>query len=201
MAESTQDINLLTGVAEEEVETGVYRRKVNAVVIAILLLVAVVIASLFGYWFYLRSWEIKSASQIKDAQDEISSKENQRKEITRRALVGKLTEAQKFVSATVPFSISFDKLITILKDSGTYLTDSNFKNDGKMIISGEANSSDSFGKLVEGFTSEQISKTFDKVNLTSLTFTQDKGFYTFTVDLRFLEKGLLKTGGGGSQKQ
>jgi len=201
MAESTRDINLITGIAEEEVKTGGYRRKINVVVIAILLLVAVVIACLFGYWLYLISWGTRIESQTKSAQDEISSKENQRKEITRRALVVKVDEAQKFLSSTVPFSISLDKLIGLLKDSGSTLDSSKFTNDGKMTVGGEAPASDNFGKLVDGLTNEQLAKTFGNVNLTSLTFTEDKPFYTFTIDLRFLEKGLLKKNGGGTPEK
>src|SRR4030065_523300 len=101
MAERTEDINLLAGIAEEEVKTGVYRRKLNLVVIGILL-----IAGLF-------------------------------------------------------------------KDSGTVLTESKFKNDGKMTITAAASASDNFGKMVDMLTSEEAAKIFGTVNLTSMTLTKD----------------------------
>ena len=182
-----EDINLFGEVAQGEAKTGVFRRRINFAVIAILLLVAVAIAILFGWWLFLASSATRIASQTKTAEEEIGQQAG--KEITRRSLVTKLDEARSFLSLAVPFSTSFDKLIGVLKDSGASLKDATFKNDGKVVITGTAGTSDNFGKMLDKLTSEELADTFGQINLTALTFEGSKGTYTFAIDMKFLKKG------------
>ena len=196
-----QDINLFAEVAQEQAKSGVFRRKINMAAIAALLLTAAAIAALFGYWLFLVSASTRIASQTKDAESEITSRANTDKEITRRALVAKLSDARNFLAGVARFSIGFDKLIATFKDSGASLKDATLKNDGKVTITGEAGSSDAFGKMVDKLTSEELSATFGQVKLTALTFEGAKNSYTFAIDMKFLKKGFPEeTKSGGLKK-
>ena len=192
-----EDINLLPEVTEKEVKKGVYQRTVNMAAIIALLIVAAILLALFGYQFFLASTAKRIDSQTKSAEQEISNQRS--KEITRRALVGKLDVANIFLASSTPYSEAMGKILGVFKKSGITLVESTFKGAGQISISGEAKSSNNFGKLVDGLTDEKLSDTFDRVRLVSLTGVE-KEPYKFTIDLRFLKKGLMEATGSAQNK-
>ncbi|MCH7541978.1 hypothetical protein IH981_04370, partial [Patescibacteria group bacterium] len=102
-----QDINLLPEISEAEVKSGAYRRKINFTAVASLLVVAAILLALFGYWLFLAAQSRRIDSQTKEAESVILSQS--RKEITRRSLVEKLDEVDKFILGVIPYSEAVER--------------------------------------------------------------------------------------------
>src|SRR4030043_671951 len=162
----SEEINLLPEISEEEIKTGTYRRKINVTVIIALLVAMAIFAVLVGYWLFLGITVKQIAKQTEEAEQNIL--QGDQKEITHRSLSAKLDEAKTFLSESLPFSISLDKLEPVLKDAGVTLTEGKFSNDGRITITGEAPTVDSFARLVAGLNAKALTETFHPVTLHSL---------------------------------
>ncbi|MEX0621604.1 MAG: hypothetical protein WD187_01220 [Candidatus Woykebacteria bacterium] len=185
-----EDINLIPKEVTQKEETkGSINRTVNMAAIISLLVVAALLLALFGYQFFLSASSKRIENQTKEAEEQILAQSS--KEISYRALVGKLEETSKFLSSQLNYSEAYGKLLKIFKDSGVVITDTEFKNDGNFSVSGDAKSSSNFGKLVDGLTDEQFKEDFDMVTLVSITKIEGEP-YKFTVEFKVLKKGLFE---------
>ncbi|MDP2720380.1 MAG: hypothetical protein Q8O75_00255 [bacterium] len=183
-----EDINLLPEVTEEQVKKAGGRRNVNVAAISSLLIVAAILLSLFGYELFLSSSAKRIESQTKAAEENIVSQS--RKEITHRLLVGKIEAASQFLASELPYSEGYSQLIEIIKKSGCVLTESTFKSDGALTIIGEAKTSSNLETLINQLTGKEAAKIFDNARLVDLVWDNKNNFYKFTIDVKFLKKGI-----------
>ena len=182
-----EGIEFLPDEKERKLKTYDYKRFVNVGAIVSLLIIATVLFGLFGYQFYIGSSAKRIEAQTAAAEQDILSQS--RKEITHRLLVDKLEEASKFITAQLPYSDGYKKIIDILKKSGAVLVGGELANTGTFTIVGNATNSTVLDKVKKGLTGQDMADTFDQVKLVSLT--KEKGEpYVFTIDVRFLKKGL-----------
>lgn len=182
-----EDINLLPEISEEEAKKGAQKRTVNTAAIASLLVVAVILLALFGYQLFLAASATRIEAQTRAAEEQILAQA--RKEATHRLLVEKLEKASQFLANALPYSEGHSLLTNILKKCECTLTEAVFKDDGGLSISGDAGSSSNLEKLVTGLTSEETSEAFGRANMDTLV-KQSPDPYKFTIDVKFLKKGL-----------
>ena len=186
-------IELLPEGTEKEAKKGVYKRSVNVIAIAALLIVAAVLFGLFGYQMFLSASARSIETKTKDAEQQILSQSG--KEATRRLLVDKLETTSNFLSSQLVYSEGFKEILSILNKSGAKLTNSEFGSDGVFRIIGKSKNSKVLGKLIGGLIDEARVGTFDQVELVDLSkeaSEEDKAEpYVFTIDMKFLKKGLM----------
>lgn len=186
-------IELLPEGTEEEAKKGVYKRSVNVIAIVSLLIVAAVLFGLFGYQMFLSASARSIETKTKDAEQQILSQSG--KEATRRLLVDKLETTSNFLSSQLVYSEGFKEILSILNKSGAKLTNSEFGSDGVFRIIGKSKNSKVLGKLIGGLIDEARVGTFDQVELVDLSkeaSEEDKAEpYVFTIDMKFLKKGLM----------
>lgn len=186
-------IELLPEGTEEEAKKGVYKRSVNVIAIVALLIVAAVLFGLFGYQMFLSASARSIETKTKDAEQQILSQSG--KEATRRLLVDKLETTSNFLSSQLVYSEGFKEILSILNKSGAKLTNSEFGSDGVFRIIGKSKNSKVLGKLIGGLIDEARVGTFDQVELVDLSkeaSEEDKAEpYVFTIDMKFLKKGLM----------
>ena len=193
-----EGIEFLPDEKERKLKVPDYKRFVNVGAIASLLVIATVLFGLFGYQFYIGSSAKRIAAQTAAAEQEIL--DQSRKEITHRLLVDKLEEASKFITAQLPYSDGYKKIIDILKKSGAVLVGGELANTGTFTIIGNATNATVLDKVKKGLTGEETADTFDQVKLVSLT--KEKGEpYVFTIDVRFLKKGIRPVTESASRSQ
>ena len=182
-----EGIEFLPDEKERKLKVPDYKRFVNVGAIASLLVIATMLFGLFGYQFYIGSSAKRIEAQTAAAEQDILAQS--RKEITHRLLVDKLEEASKFITAQLPYSDGYKKIIDILKKSGAVLVGGELANTGTFTIIGNATNATVLDKVKKGLTGEETADTFDQVKLVSLT--KEKGEpYVFTIDVRFLKKGI-----------
>ena len=182
-----EGIEFLPDKKERKLKVPDYKRFVNVGAIVSLLIMATILFGLFGYQFYIGSSAKRIEAQTAAAEQAILGQS--RKEITHRLLVDKIEEASKFITAQLPYSDGYKKIIDILKKSGAVLVGGELANTGTFTIIGNAKNATVLDKVKKGLTAEDIADTFDQVKLVSLT--REKGEpYIFTIDVRFLKKGL-----------
>jgi len=182
-----EGIEFLPDEKERKLKVPDYKRFVNVGAIASLLVIATILFGLFGYQFYIGSSAKRIEAQTAAAEQDILAQS--RKEITHRLLVDKLEEASKFITAQLPYSDGYKKIIDILKKSGAVLVGGELANTGTFTIIGNATNATVLDKVKKGLTGEETADTFDQVKLVSLT--KEKGEpYVFTIDVRFLKKGI-----------
>ena len=182
-----EGIEFLPDEKERKLKVPDYKRFVNVGAIVSLLVIATILFGLFGYQFYIGSSAKRIEAQTAAAEQDILAQS--RKEITHRLLVDKLEEASKFITAQLPYSDGYKKIIDILKKSGAVLVGGELANTGTFTIIGNATNATVLDKVKKGLTGEETADTFDQVKLVSLT--KEKGEpYVFTIDVRFLKKGI-----------
>lgn len=186
-------IELLPEGTEKEAKKGVYKRSVNVIAIVSLLIVAAVLFGLFGYQLFLSASARSIETKTKDAEQQILSQSG--KEATHRLLVDKLETTSNFLSSQLVYSEGFKEILSILNKSGAKLTNSEFGSDGVFRIIGKSKNSKVLGKLIGGLINEARAGTFDQVELVDLSkedSEEDKAEpYVFTIDMKFLKKGLM----------
>lgn len=186
-------IELLPEGTEEEAKKGVYKRSVNVIAIVSLLIVAAVLFGLFGYQMFLSASARSINTKTKDAEQQILSQSG--KEATHRLLVDKLETTSNFLSSQLVYSEGFKEILSILNKSGAKLTSSEFGSDGVFRIIGKSKNSKVLGKLIGGLINEARVATFGQVELVDLSKEdneEDKAEpYVFTIDMKFLKKGLM----------
>ena len=186
-------IELLPEGTEEEAKKGVYKRSVNVIAIVSLLIVAAVLFGLFGYQLFLSASARSIETRTKDAEQQILSQSG--KEATHRLLVDKLETTSNFLSSQLVYSEGFKEILSILNKSGAKLTNSEFGSDGVFRIVGKSKNSKVLGKLIGGLINEARAGTFDQVELVDLSkedSEEDRAEpYVFTIDMKFLKKGLM----------
>jgi len=187
------EINLLPELPEEEIKRSAYTRRVNFAAITALLVVGALLLGVFGYWLFLAANVERLQNQTENAEQEII--EQNRKEITRRSLVGRLEGAKDFVSSVIPYSGAVDKVLQFFKGSEVGIRGTDFKEDGDISIQGDFRDTGRFNSLASKFISEKEADTFASVTLVSLTREEDEetgepGDYVFTLGVNFLKKGL-----------
>ena len=182
-----EGIEFLPEEKERKLKVPDYKRFINVGAIVSLLIVATILFGLFGYQFYVSSQAERIKAQTAAAEQEIL--DQSRKEITHRLLVDKLDEASRFITAQLPYSDGYKKIIDILKKAGAVLVGGEFTNTGTFTIIGNVTNSTVLDKVKKGLTAEDMADTFDQVKLVSLTKEKDEP-YVFTIDVRFLKKGV-----------
>ena len=193
-----EGIEFLPDEKERKLKVPDYKRFVNVGAIASLLVIATILFGLFGYQFYMGSSAKRIEAQTAAAEQDILAQS--RKEITHRLLVDKLEKASGFITAQLPYSEGYKKIIDILKKSGAVLVGGELANTGTFTIVGNATNAAVLDKVKKGLTAEDMADTFDQVKLVSLT--REKGEpYVFTIDLRFLKKGLQTVTESASRSQ
>ncbi len=193
-----EGIEFLPDEKQRKLKVPDYKRFVNVGAITSLLVLATILFGLFGYQFYIGSSAKRIEAQTAAAEQDILSQT--RKEITHRLLVGKLEEASKFITAQLPYSDGYKKIIDILKKSGAVLVGGELANTGTFTVVGNAANATVLDKVKKGLTAGDMADTFDQVKLVSLT--KEKGEpYVFTIDVRFLKKGLRPVTESASRSQ
>ena len=193
-----EGIEFLPDEKQRKLKVPDYKRFVNVGAITSLLVLATILFGLFGYQFYIGSSAKRIEAQTAAAEQDILSQT--RKEITHRLLVGKLEEASKFITAQLPYSDGYKKIIDILKKSGAVLVGGELANTGTFTVVGNATNATVLDKVKKGLTAGDMADTFDQVKLVSLT--KEKGEpYVFTIDVRFLKKGLRPVTESASRSQ
>lgn len=180
-------IDLLPEVSGAEIKQNQLQRKINLAAIGSLLVVVAILFGLFGYWLFLISTLRRIDFQTKEAEEKIIA--DNRKEVTRRALVDKLKEARGYLSSATPYSISYEKLGSALSTAGVLLKDADF-NDKSLTFTAESPDSVGFGALVDAITSNELSDVFDKLILKTLKKENQERPYSFSVEMEFLRKGI-----------
>ncbi len=194
-------IELLPETTEEEAKQGVYKRSVNVIAIVSLLIVAAILFGLFGYQMFLSTSAKSIETKTKEAESIILSEEQSRKEVTHRLLVDKLDATSNFLSSQLVYSEGFEEILSILHKSGANLISSEFSSSGVFRIIGKSKNSKILGKLISGLINEARADTFDKVELIDLS-KEDKGEpYVFTIDMKFLKKGLMPATPSATKEQ
>lgn len=185
-----EDINLMPREAVQTKENKTsYTKSINVYAITVLLVAAAILIGLFGYQIFLSAQSKRIAVQTKQAEEEILSESA--KEISRRALVEKIDVSSAFLNQRLKYSESYKIILNIVKSSGVVLTEGSMQNDGSFTLSGEAKSSASFKKLVDGLTSDDLKSDLEKVELVNLSKEKEEP-YKFTIDYKYLKKGLLE---------
>ena len=193
-----EGIEFLPDEKERKLKVPDYKRFVNVGAIASLLVIATILFGLFGYQFYMGSSAKRIEAQTAAAEQDILAQS--RKEITHRLLVDKLEKASGFITAQLPYSEGYKKIIDILKKSGAVLVGGELANTGTFTIVGNATNAAVLDKVKKGLTAEDMADTFDQVKLVSLT--KEKGEpYVFTIDVRFLKKGIRPVTESASRSQ
>ncbi|OGY26390.1 MAG: hypothetical protein A2Z24_01240 [Candidatus Woykebacteria bacterium RBG_16_44_10] len=193
-----EGIEFLPEEKEHKLKVPDYKRFINVGAIGSLLVVAVVLFGLFGYQFYISSQAKRIAAQTAAAEQEIL--DQSRKEITHRLLVDKLEEASRFITAQLPYSDGYKKIIDILKKAGAVLVGGEFANRGTFTVIGNAANASVLDNVRKGLTGQDMADTFDQVKLVSLTKEKDEP-YVFTIDVRFLKKGVRTVTESASRAQ
>ena len=184
-----QDIDLMPQEAVQKERTkGLINKKVNVAAIVSLLIIASVLAALFGWQLFLASSAQRIDSQTKDAQDLVIAQAA--KEITHRALVEKLDDTKKFLDSRLLFASSYQTVLDVIKISGAILTESTLKNDGTFTISGDAKTTKIFNKVVNALNDEKLNEDLENIKLITLTKIP-KEPYRFTIEYEALKKGLF----------
>lgn len=183
-------INLLPEVAEKEIKSGVYKRKVNLVALGILVLVGVAIVGILVFQGILALQANSIKNQTAEAEDRIL--ENQEVEIKARATKEKLDKAEELLKKAIPSS---DFVAQISKSAATTepikVTSLDIAESGEALVGGTAVNSEVFKQWVANLTSSDSKKYFDKINTVSLTGNPTEG-YLFSFKMSFLEKGVYK---------
>ena len=193
-----EGIEFLPDEKERKLKVPDYKRFVNVGAIASLLVIATILFGLFGYQFYMGSSAKRIEAQTAAAEQDILAQS--RKEITHRLLVDKLEKASGVITAQLPYSEGYKKIIDILKKSGAVLVGGELANTGTFTIVGNATNAAVLDKVKKGLTAEDMADTFDQVKLVSLT--KEKGEpYVFTIDVRFLKKGIRPVTESASRSQ
>ncbi len=193
-------IEFLPKTIEEEAKQGVYKRSVNVVAIVSLLIVAAILAALFGYQMFLSTSAGSIETKTKEAEDIILSEEQNRKEVTHRLLVDKLDATSNFLSSQLVYSEGFKEILSIFRKSGANWISSEFNSNGVFRIIGKSKNSKILGKLIGGLINESRADTFDMVELVDLT--KEKGEpYIFSIDMKFLKKGLMSATPSATKEQ
>ena len=182
-----EGIEFLPDEKERKLKVPDYKRFVNVGAIASLLVIATILFGLFGYQFYIGSSAKRIEAQTAAAEQDILAQS--RKEITHRLLVDKLEKASGFITDQLPYSDGYKKIIDILKKSGAVLVGGELANTGTFTIIGNATNATVLDKVKKGLTGEETADTFDQVKLVSLTKETGEP-YVFTIDVRFLKKGI-----------
>jgi hypothetical protein len=156
-----------------------------------LLLVAAVLVALFGWQMFLSNRATSIQTKTQEAEKEILSDELSRKEITRRLLVDKLDAAAVFLTTQPVYSEGVEEILNVIKKAGATLTNSEFGNDGVFSITGKAKTSKVLGKVIEGLVKKKMNDTFGQVELSKLALEEKDEPYVFTIDMKFLKKGLM----------
>ncbi len=192
-------IELLPEVTEEESKKSTYNRSVNVIAIVALLIVAAVLFGLFGYQMFLSTSVRSIETKTKEAEQEILSQS--RKEATHRLLVDKLEATSNFLSSQLIYSEGWKEMLKIFRGSGAQLTDSEFGSDGIFRIIGKSKNSKVLGKLIGGLINEARADTFDQVELVDLSKEDTGEPYVFTIDMKFLKKGLMPATPSATKEQ
>jgi len=181
-----QEINLVQEIAEEEIKKGVYKKKLNLATLVFVGTVLAIMLLFFVYWLVLAGSASLINSRTRDAESRIL--QENRKEITRRALVTKLDEANKLLKTSSPYSLSITKLLTLLNNSKATLSESGITGSEFRLVGSVRNSS-GFKRLADDLNSPEMTEVFADVALTSLS--SSGASYDFVIEARFLPTGLL----------
>lgn len=183
-------INLLPEVAEEEIRSGVYKRKINVAALLIIGLIgaAIVAILLFQGALALQANSIKN--QTAAAEDRI--RQNQEVEIKARATKEKLDKIEELLNSAIPSSTFVAEVTKASATSNPIKISSiNISQNGEAFVDGTAADSEVFKQWVANLTSEESQKYFAKINTTSVTGNPSEG-YKFSFKMSFLEKGVYK---------
>lgn len=198
-------INFLPEVAEKEIAAGVYKRKINLVAIASLLVVGLVIFGLISYQLFLSTQANQLQKDTKKAEDRVSK--NVKVEITSQALKEKLDKAEKFLKEQVPGSVAISETNDAANTDGDansnpeiILKKLALSSDGKYNVTGFATNSGVFGDWVTKLTNANGQTFFAKINMINFTGSPSIG-YNFDFTLDFIKRGVYQPSSGGTNNE
>ncbi|OGY25445.1 MAG: hypothetical protein A2864_01435 [Candidatus Woykebacteria bacterium RIFCSPHIGHO2_01_FULL_39_12] len=185
MAET--DINLLPEITAVEVKEGVFRKKINVAAVFVLLVVIAVLLGAFAY----RGIILLQARNIENEQKkrEESIRNQVEKELVFREILDKLNFLSQELNNTPPYSKIAAKLNIIAKKSTVSINSISTSAAGEVVLGGEAPTSDTVDKLVEGLT-DDTKPGFSSVDLVDLSGSVADG-YKFSIRIIFPDRGVL----------
>jgi cytoskeletal protein RodZ len=183
-----EDINFLPEQAVEEEQNTSQQKKTNFFSIVSLLVMMGILISLSVYWLFLTISTQNTLFQVDNTEKQIS--QESRKEIIRRALVDKIDTSGQILSSTTPFSVAIEKITSILSARGIALHDSSLKADSGLTFSMDFSNSADFQAVSDALTNSDLKSVFANVRLFSFKKDSSNLPYTFTVEMKFLSKGI-----------
>src|SRR3989344_5806972 len=145
-----QSINLLPQIAEQEIQRGVYKKKINLVAIASLLFVGVVAVGLFSYQLFLSTQARSIEAKTKEKEAEISKKAET--EIQQRALIDKLEAVRSYLEKNKSTAVAFKKIIELANTGSITLNKVEVNSSGTITIAGSSPTSTNLGSLFDRLT-------------------------------------------------
>ncbi|HSX57666.1 MAG TPA: hypothetical protein VLE47_00145 [Candidatus Saccharimonadales bacterium] len=183
-------INLLPQITENEIKTGVYKRKINVVAIAVIGLIGVIILLILLVRGYLYVQSNLLENRRKEAVSSIQK--NASVEVKAIATKEKLDKIYTLLTTTIPSSTLVDQIDKAALTSPTIaVTEVDISANGETFVGGSAKTSDVFKQWVGNLTNKAANDYFDKVNLVSFSGNPTDG-YKFSIKLSFLKKGVYQ---------
>lgn len=182
-------INLLPEIAETEIKSGVYKRKVNLVALVVLGAIGVTIVVILILQGALALQANSIRNQTEAAEQEIQK--NSLVEIKALATKEKLDKTQQLLEAAIPASTFVAEADKAAAASQIKLTGLSISQNGEAFVDGTASNSETFKQWVANLTGENGQEYFAKVNVVSLTGNPSEG-YKFSIKLSFLKKGVYE---------
>lgn len=186
-------INLLPQLTEQEIKSGVYRRKINLVALGSVGFVGIVIVALFAYQLFLTL----RANSIEDRTGKATSKivENRDTEILNRSLKEKVDQLQNILTSVVPTSTLIEQIsLAAATPQPIKLTSISVIGNDEITVEGTAVGSDPSTNLktwIDNLTSDNGKDYFTKINMVSLTGNRFDG-YKFNFTMKFIKKGIYE---------
>lgn len=181
-------INLIPEIAENEIKSGVYKRKVNVGALAALAIVGIVIIGILIFQGALALQANSIRNRTSKAESRI--RQNQAVEIKALATKEKLDKVAKLLAEAIPASTFVEQISkATVASSPVVITNLTISQNGEAFVDGTVTNSEVFKQWVANLTSKESSEYFAKINAASLTGNPSEG-YKFAFKLSFLKKGV-----------
>lgn len=186
-------INLLPEMAENEIKSGVYKKKINLFALILLGLVGL---GFVGILIFQGALALQAGSIRRRSSDaEIRIQKNQIVEIKALATKEKLDKIEQLLTAAIPSSIFITE---ISKASATNqpikVTSLSISQNGEAFVDGIAKDSNVLKQWVDNLTNQVAKEYFAKINSVTLTGNPSEG-YRFSFKMTFLKKGVYEING------
>lgn len=185
-----EGINLLPQQTENEIKSGVYRRKINVTALVTLGVIGAIIVAIIAYQIFLKIRANDITARTEKAETKIQ--DNQDIEITNLALKEKVDKIEQILTSEIPTSVLIHQVgVDSATSTPIKITNITSSASGETFVDGTADNSAIFSQWIDNLTSDSSKEFFSKINLVSLNRSTE-GNYKFSFKMTFLKKGVYQ---------